>query len=145
MSTHNAHYFPENTSVTAFAIALYDPDDIWEIRTIYFDKPGAAESPWQSLFINRAQEGQIPPKDFHPLSESGFVLVGGGAKVQFSGKGNLLTAMFPPQNGTEWFVRSASHLESDPARISGYLIGLRSRVRGSSFRRGSPKAKALRR
>jgi MAC/Perforin domain len=130
VSTHYTHYFPEKTSVTAFAIALYDPDDIWEVRTLYFDKPGTAESPWQSLFINRAQEGEIPPRDFHPLSESGFVMVGGGAKVHFSGKGNLLTAMFPPQNGTEWFVRSASHLDSDPATISGYLIGLRSRVKG---------------
>jgi MAC/Perforin domain len=79
VSTHHDHYFPEKTSVTAFAIAIYDPDDIWEVRTVYFDNPNAGreESPSQSLFTNRAQIGETPPKDFRPLTETGFVLVGG--------------------------------------------------------------------
>jgi hypothetical protein len=38
--------------------------------------------------------------------------------------------MFPTDSGTEWFVRSRSHLESDPATISGYIVALRSKVKG---------------
>jgi hypothetical protein len=128
VSTHDSHYFPEKTSVTAFAIALYDPDDIWEVRAVYFDRPGRAESPFQNLYANRPQEGEATSPGFKTWADQGFVVVGGGAQVHFSGKGNLLTATFPPENGNEWFVRSASHLESDPASISGYVMLLRSKV-----------------
>jgi len=120
VSTHHVHYFPEKTSVTAIAMAIYDPDDIWEVKTFYPDQPsGERGETYQSVTLSDT------------LSEADFVLVGGGAKVLFSGKGSLLTTMFPEDSGKGWFVRSRSHLESeDTARITGYLVALRSKVKG---------------
>jgi hypothetical protein len=130
VSTYNSYYFPEKTSVTAFAVALYDPDDIWDVRAVYFDKEDRAESPFQDLYANRPQDREATSPGFKTWAEQGFVVVGGGAQVHFSGKGNLLSAIFPPENGNEWFARSTSHLESDPATISGYMMLLRSKVDG---------------
>jgi hypothetical protein len=119
VSTHHSHYFPEKTSVTAFAIAIYDPDDIWEVKTVYFDDPAAKpeEQSGQSLGLDGS------------LTANGFVMVGGGARANYSGKGSLLIQIEPEGEGS-YSATSRSHLESDPAKISTYLIALRSKVKG---------------
>jgi hypothetical protein len=56
--------------------------------------------------------------------QNGWQLVGGGAFVDWQGAGNLLTASYP-QEGSAWEASSKDHLESSPARITAYAIGVR--------------------
>jgi vibriolysin len=60
--------------------------------------------------------------EVHVTVPSGFKLVGGGARVNWQGAGNLLTASFP--DGDTWIARSKDHDISDPSTITGFAIGL---------------------
>lgn len=63
----------------------------------------------------------------HPTArvcvETGFKLVGGGARVNWTGSGNLLTASYP--EGDCWVGRSKDHVHASPASITVWAIGLR--------------------
>jgi subtilisin family serine protease len=60
---------------------------------------------------------------------AGFVLAGGGVRVNWSGAGNLATAS-APSGGTGWRVRSKDHYTSSPATATAYAIGLSSFISG---------------
>jgi len=64
----------------------------------------------------------------HPSSsvsvDSGFVLVGGGAKNNWSGSGNLLTSFYPETENT-WRADGKEHQGSSPSNITAYAIGLK--------------------
>ncbi len=53
---------------------------------------------------------------------SGYTLVGGGARVNWSGAGNLLHASYP--NGNSWVASSKDHVISSPATVTSYAVGL---------------------
>lgn len=53
----------------------------------------------------------------------GFTLVGGGARVNWSGEGNLLTASYP--NGNSWVARAKDHLKPSVATVTAFAIGLK--------------------
>ena len=55
---------------------------------------------------------------------SGYLVLGGGFRVDWHGYGNLATASFP-SSYTSWTVRSKDHEVSDPASITAYAIGIR--------------------
>jgi hypothetical protein len=57
---------------------------------------------------------------------SGYVMTGGGAQVNWTGNGNLLTASFPSSRST-WEARSKDHVHPDPASITAYVIGIKAR------------------
>jgi vibriolysin len=68
---------------------------------------------------------------------AGYLLVGGGAIVNWSGWGNLLVASRPlgtPSWGgtppTAWYGRSKDHLHSSPATITVLAIGIRPTIPG---------------
>ncbi|GGP45237.1 hypothetical protein [Streptomyces abikoensis] len=57
------------------------------------------------------------------------VLLGGGFKVDWLGKGNIATASYPAMassssSGSTWTVRSKDHMVDDPARITSYAMGI---------------------
>jgi len=54
----------------------------------------------------------------------GFTLSGGGAIVNFSGAGNLLTGSYPVSS-TQWSALSKSHSVSSPATVSIFALGIR--------------------
>ncbi len=54
---------------------------------------------------------------------NGYKMIGGGAKVNWSGAGNLLTASYP--EGNSWNVKSKDHGVSSPASITAYAIGIK--------------------
>lgn len=104
------HQDPSPSYITAYALGLYDPDDDWEVTV--------------------AQQTSDPaehPQAVATLAE-GYILTGGGASVDYgSGYGNMLTASFP--NGDSgWEARSKDHLVADPAKITAYAIGVRSKA-----------------
>jgi hypothetical protein len=123
-------------SITAFALAVYDPDDIWEVR-IFESRPSPAAS-WPEQEVT---------------AESGYVMVGGGAKVDFTGHGSLLFASHPVgESKTTWHAQSKDHLRPAPAKITAYAVGLKCKAEGvklhsavavaRSNKSGSPKAAA---
>jgi hypothetical protein len=95
-------------TITAFAIAIADPNNEWDVII----------------------ESETSNPEAHPQAEAnlprGYTLTGGGAFVDWHGAGNLLTASFPNSNSS-WEVRSKDHDISDPSRITAYAIGLKPR------------------
>jgi hypothetical protein len=59
--------------------------------------------------------------------DEGYKIIGGGAKVNWSGAGNLLTASFPSTE-TSWEARSKDHSVSSHANITVYAIGIKPRT-----------------
>ena len=60
---------------------------------------------------------------------AGYVLTGGGARVDWSGKGNLLTESYPLSVRT-WKVASKDHIDLSPATITAYAIAIKSNIPG---------------
>jgi hypothetical protein len=65
--------------------------------------------------------------DSHPSAnatvDNGYRLIGGGAKVNWSGQGNLLTESYPYSDIT-WRAVSKDHYYVSPATITAYAIGI---------------------
>ncbi len=102
------HEISAPASISAYAIALHDPNNEWDV-TIAHETSNPAAHP---------QAVAILPDDH--------VLTGGGAFVDWHGAGNLLTASFP-KGDRGWEARSKDHDISDPAQITAYAIGIRPR------------------
>lgn len=64
--------------------------------------------------VHPARTVSVPP---------GYVLTGGGARVNWSGSGNLLTESYPTSDRT-WKVKSKDHMRNSPATITAYAIGI---------------------
>jgi hypothetical protein len=130
------HDSADPASISAFALAVYDPDDIWEVK-IFQSRPSAAGG-WTE------QEVTV---------ESGYVMVGGGAKADFTGPGRLLVASDPvAETKTTWHAQSKDHLYPDAGKITAYAVGLKCKAEGvklqsaiapaKSDRSGGPQAAA---
>jgi hypothetical protein len=96
-------------SITAFALAIEDPNDEWDV-----------------VIKSETSDPIAHPQAVATLPH-GYTLTGGGAFVDYgSGYGNLLTASFPTSQSS-WEARSKDHLVSDPASITSYVIGMKHR------------------
>lgn len=102
------HQNPDVATLDVWAIALSDPDDQWDVR------------------IFRKSSAVLP----HPVAAvavaPGYVMVGGGAQIDYGGNGNMLTASFPSAQNI-WQARGKDHLVSDPAAITVFAVGIRPR------------------
>lgn len=107
-------YVPDPSSITAFALAVYDPEDIWEVKNFVSRPSPQANWPEQEVSV-----------------ESAYLLVGGGAWTEWSGAGSMLFASHPvPEGRATWHARAKDHLKGDPARITAYAVGLKCKVEG---------------
>ena len=65
----------------------------------------------------------------HPTQQvdlpAGFTVVGGGARANYGGLGNMLFASYPTVGLGGWVGSAKDHLQSDPATITVWAIGLR--------------------
>lgn len=63
----------------------------------------------------------------HPSSTvtlpTGYIMVGGGARINWTGAGNLLVHSYP--EGNSWKVKGKDHIDSSPASIDAFVIGIR--------------------
>ena len=80
-----------------------------------------APSPESRQF--QSQSGRANHPHATALVGAGYVLVGGGALVNWEGQGNLLTASYPDGHGG-WTVDSKDHIDPDPAVIVAYALGM---------------------
>lgn len=81
------------------------------------------------LTVSSATSAYVAHPDVTATLPAGFVLVGGGIKVNWSGSGNLATAS-APSGASAWRVRSKDHKESSPATAQAYAIGISSSIPG---------------
>lgn len=96
-------------TLTAFALAIHDPADEWDV------------------VIHTATTAPAPHPQVVATLPAGYVLTGGGAQVHWRGAGNFLTASYPV-SGSAWEARGKDHKIADPAGITAYVIGLRHRT-----------------
>ena len=80
-----------------------------------------------SVTVASSPNAQHP--DVSVSTPTGFVQIGGGIKVNWTGAGNLATATYPVSAQT-WRARSKDHQNASPAVTQVYSIGLRSSIAG---------------
>src|SRR3979490_1336134 len=93
------HEYVDPASIEADVIALYDPNDLWEV-TIQSTIVGPAEHP--------AGTASLPP---------GYTLTGGGACANWSTAGSFLTALYPQDSAT-WFAESKDHVAPESVTLT---------------------------
>ncbi|WP_282080175.1 hypothetical protein [Aquimarina algiphila] len=54
---------------------------------------------------------------------SGYTLISGGAKDNWTGFGNLLTDSYP--SGNSWIARGKDHINGSPSTVTAYAIGIK--------------------
>jgi hypothetical protein len=111
--------FPDETTITVFAIALYDPDDIWDVKHLYTHLDGYEhEYSW-------AHELDISG---HPGANGGS-MVGGGTELVVDSVGQLLSESYPT-NAETWRSHAEAHLwwYNAPPRVETYVTVLKSKV-----------------
>lgn len=103
-----AHLVNFNATITAYALAIYDPNDQWDIR----------------VFQNTGPTSNTPEATVSV--DEGYVLSGGGVKSNWSGAGILVTASYPTTSNT-WRSKGKAHGVDERANITVYAIGIRPR------------------
>lgn len=106
------HGLSDPASVTAYAIALKDPNDAFEI---------VVKETTGSLAAHPTASVSAP---------AGYVMAGGGCKVNWAtspdAMGNMLTASFPSSE-TTWECRAKDHAYPSPATVTAYVVALKPR------------------
>jgi hypothetical protein len=105
---------PDPETVTVYVIAIYDPDDLWEVQ----------------IFSATSPEPGAPHPSATVTIPAAYTLTGGGAQANFSFQGQFLTQCCPvlASGGTtsnSWLASSQDHLVSDPGTVTAYAIGIR--------------------
>ena len=103
------HKYPSPAAITVFAVTLYDPENIWETKVF--------SNTWGKDHLPTAKV-EVPPE---------YVMVGGGAKVNYDGSGNMLTESYPVTENT-WAAASKDQGWADPATVTVYAVGLKSKL-----------------
>ena len=103
------HEIVSPAGITAYALALLDPNDEWDVL-IKSETSDPAAHP-QAV-------AALPP---------GYTMTGGGAFVDWKGAGNLLTASFPTSDSS-WEARGKDHDVPDVAAITSFVIGIKHRT-----------------
>jgi hypothetical protein len=102
------HLANSPATIDVWAIAIHDPNDLWEI----------------DIFSSAS------PSSNHPVATAiignGYVLTGGGAIANWSGNGSLLTASYP-EGTTGWTAKSKDHVNPESTSITAFAIGMRAR------------------
>lgn len=112
VASAKSHVAPCLGRVTAYAIYLNDPFNLWEVKMV-------TEKTQKSS--NRPEATAILP--------GGYALTGGGAKMDWNGdKGVMLTACCPVEkNGSYigWTAKGKDHYEGDSGNATAWVFGIR--------------------
>lgn len=113
------HEAEDPATITVYAVALYDPDDIWEVKVVSSRPSKSGNLIEQDAAVDSGATG-----------ESGYVLVGGGAKVDYGSDqaGNLLYTSQPYEG--KWLGQAKDQETASSASITAYAVGLKLKVTG---------------
>lgn len=100
----------EATTITAWAIGLYDPQDLWEVKV------ESASVPYPS-YARQTVTATLPP---------GYTMTGGGAATVPEEPGILLTASYP-SSARSWTANAQDHSVAASGQLTAYVIGIRPR------------------
>jgi hypothetical protein len=100
------HQLPSPAQIEAWAVALYDPTNDWDVQIV---------SVTSSRVAHPTASVSLP---------EGYTMTGGGAQANWGTEGSLLTASYPHGPRT-WEARSKDHRVSEPATLTVYVIGIR--------------------
>ena len=105
------HIQPDPASITVWAIGLKQSflEELGLLRDLTLSSGTTAA-------VAHHPRLAIVVPDFH--------LTGGGARVNWTGVGSLLTASFPVDRQT-WVAEGKDHIQSDPATITAYAVGFK--------------------
>lgn len=95
------------TDLMIYAIAIYDPNDKWDVKVFSNTSTVKSDRPFASVAVT-----------------SDYRMTGGGAKVNWNGYGNLLTRSTPSDYAT-WMARGWWQGQSDPSTTTVYAIGIK--------------------
>lgn len=90
----------------------------------YVPLPPGKQSPAISLKVFAVESAVAAHPEAEVKVAQGYKVVGCGARVNWSGAGNLLTALYPNGAAQSCIARSKDHILSSPASISAWAIGL---------------------
>lgn len=107
------HHAKGKAQVKAFAMGIYDPEDIWE-----------------NEIISVASSVRNNPEATCSLKDKSKVITGGGSRLKHAGHGNLLTGSVLSQDRKGWRSTGRDHLKPASTSIRSYVIGLKSKVPG---------------
>jgi vibriolysin len=100
------HESASPATITAYAFGLLDPNNEWDV------------------VVDSNTSLKLPHPEAIARLRAGYVMTGGGAFVNYSGAGNLLTASYPDSESS-WRARSKDHDTPDPSQITAYVIGIK--------------------
>ncbi|HEV2805120.1 MAG TPA: hypothetical protein VGW57_09345 [Chthoniobacterales bacterium] len=107
---------PAATTITAYAIALNDPNDQYDVQIFTATSVPSSDTPTVSV--------SLPP---------GYRLVGGGAQANYGSAGQFLITSAPLADLSGWQASSRWHLHSDPGTVIAFAIGIRLRAGAASI------------
>jgi Putative binding domain, N-terminal/Viral BACON domain len=99
------HTIGDPATLDVFVIAVYDPKDEW---IVYMQSSTSAPSGVPNITATLPQ---------------GYALTGGGAVVNYSGWGQLLTASYP-EGIRSWTAKAKQHGPADAAPVTSIAIGI---------------------
>jgi hypothetical protein len=89
-----------------------------------YELPAGNSAGLGSVRVFHAIGGNAVPHPETTLTvPDGYKLLGGGARVNWSGPGNLLTASFP-RDARTWVAKAKDHVASSPANIDVWAIAI---------------------
>ena len=113
MASAKSHLISSPGTVTAYAIYLSDPYDLWDVA-----------------MVSASTEARSNRPEVTAKLPAGYALTGGGAMVDWGGPGMMLTACCPERDDrayTGWTARAKDHLEGDAGNAKAWVFGIRPR------------------
>jgi len=114
VASSKSHKESSLATVTAYAIYLYDPDDLWEVKMVTAKTQAKSTRPEATAIL-----------------PDGYALTGGGALVDWDGYGIMLTECRPIEsNGVYmgWRAKGKDHASvSDNGNATAWVFGIRPR------------------
>lgn len=86
--------------------------------------PASVLKQYLKIFTSTSSSASHPTTQVSVTSD--YHLISGGAKVNWTGSGNLLTASYP--SGSSWIAKGKDHMHLSPSTITSYAIGIKKTI-----------------
>jgi hypothetical protein len=110
------HYYQNPSRITAFALAMKI-------------EGRSREQLIQDLVIASSTSPSMSQPDATASVPSGYVMIGGGFRIDWTGMGVLGTASYP-SSATTWRAQGKDHIYPQSAPVTAFAVGLRNYIPG---------------